>query len=130
MSVEISYQLVGLGWSECTVQVDDAKVTVTASYLSDALADLVSAVSAALRGHPRPTASVEEEPGEFRWIFEPTPDGKVLIRILEFKELWAQRPDEEGKEIFSARCGLRTFAGALLSELQRIERDEGLDGYR
>jgi len=130
MSVEISYQLVGTGWSECTVRVNGAHATVSASYLSNALEDLVTAVTAALRGHPRPTASFAEEPGEYRWVFEPTPDGQVRVRILEFQELWGDRPDQEGKEIFSAQCRLRTFAGALLSELQRLEQTHGLKGYQ
>ena len=130
MSVEISYQLVGTGWSECTVHVGDAHAKASASYSSNALEDLVTAVAAALRGHPRPTASFAEEPGEYRWVFEPTPDGLVTVRILEFQELWGDRPDDEGKEIFSAQCRLRTFAGALLSELQRLERTHGLKGYR
>ena len=57
MGVQLSYELVGAGWAKCTIRVDDATATVTASYLSDALDDLASAVSAALRGHPHATAS-------------------------------------------------------------------------
>ncbi len=130
MGIEISYNLVGSGWAECTLRVGDAHVTVTASYLSDALDDLASAVAAVLRGHPRPTASFTEEPGEYRWVFEPLPAGQVRVRILEFKEMWGNRPDEEGTQIFQADCRVRTLAGALVSELQRLERTHGIAGYR
>ena len=130
MGVQLSYELVGAGWAKCTIRVDDATATVTASYLSDALDDLASAVSATLRGHPHATASFTEEPGEYRWIFEPLPEGKVVVRILEFREMWGGRPDEEGEVIFQAQCRLRTLAGALLSELQKLERTYGLVGYR
>ena len=95
MGVQLSYELVGAGWAKCTIRVDDATATVTASYLSDALDDLASAVSATLRGHPHATASFTEEPGEYRWVFEPLPEGKVVVRILEFREMWGGRPDEE-----------------------------------
>jgi hypothetical protein len=71
MSLAFSYQLQGHGWAECRLEIDDQHATLTASYLSDALGDLASATTAALRGHPRPTASFAEEPGEYRWIFEP-----------------------------------------------------------
>ena len=94
------------------------------------LDDLVSAVSATLRGHPHATASFTDEPGEYRWIFEPLPEGKVCVRILEFREMWGGRPDEEGEVVLQAQCRLRTLAGALLSELQRIERTYGHAGYR
>jgi|SRR5215813_1355025 len=130
MGVQIYYELVGTGWARCKICVDDTCATVTASYLSDALDDLASAIAAALRGHPRATASFTEEPGEYRWIFEPLPDGMVSVRILEFNEMWGDRPDDEGQLVFSAQCRLRTLAGALLSELQRLERTYGTVGYR
>ena len=47
-----------------------------------------------------------------------------------FSSLRGGRPDEEGTVIFHAQCRLRTLAGALLSELQRLERTYGLVGYR
>jgi len=46
MSVQISYELAGTGWAECVIRINDATATVTASYLSDALDDLASAVAA------------------------------------------------------------------------------------
>ena len=110
MGVQIAYDIVGAGWAKCTIRVDDACATVTASYLSDALDDLASAVAASLRGHPHATASFTEEPGEYRWIFEPVSEGRVSVRILEFKEMWGGRPDEDGAVIFHAQCRLRTLA--------------------
>jgi hypothetical protein len=126
MGVQISYDIVGAGWAQCTIRVDDACATVTASYLWDALEDLASAVAASLPGHPHATASFTEEPGEYRCIFEPVSEGRVSVRILEFKEMWGGRPDKDGTVIFHAQCRLRTLAGALLSELQRLEPTYGL----
>ena len=77
------------GWARCTICVDDACATVTAAYLSGAWEDLASAVAPSLRGHPHATAWFTEEPGEYRWIFEPVSEGRVNVRILEFKEMWA-----------------------------------------
>jgi hypothetical protein len=37
--------------------------------------------------------------------------------------------DEEGKVIFEAECRLRTFAGAVLSESQRLLEKYGREGY-
>ena len=130
MGVQISYDIVGAGWAKCTIRVDDACATVTASYLSDALDDLASAVAGSLPGASARDGSFTEEPGEYRWIFEPVSERRVSVRILEFKEMWGGRPDEEGTIIFHAQCRLRTLAGALVSELLRLERTYGLAGYR
>ena len=43
MGVEFSYELTGAGWAECTLRIGEQCVTVTASYLSDALGDLAAA---------------------------------------------------------------------------------------
>lgn len=130
MSVTFAYRLQGHGWAECTLHIEDQRATVTASYLSDALGDLASATTAALRGHPRPTASFAEEPGEYRWILEPLADGRLRVRVLEFSSLPSDRPDEEGSVLLDTVCRLRTFAGAVLSEIQRLEREHGVAGYR
>lgn len=130
MSMELSYELTGPGWATCTLRVGEQVATVTASYLSDALADLASATAAALRGHPRPSASFAEEPGEYRWLLEPRPGGRGRIRILEFPWLWSGRSDEEGAVLLDGECRLRTFAGAVVSELQRLARIHGPEGYR
>ena len=130
MSVQFSYELTGSGWSECTLRIDGHVASVTASYLSDALADLASATAAALRGHPRAVASFAEEPGEYRWILEPRPAGRVRIRVLEFPEFWGHEPDEKGSVLLDAECRLRTFAGAVVSELQRLLAQFGREGYK
>lgn len=66
MTISVQYNLTGRGWSECIVEIDDQQVHLTASYLSDALADLLDAVAAVVRGADQATASFTEEPGEFR----------------------------------------------------------------
>jgi hypothetical protein len=130
MSVSFSYSLVGAGWSKCSAVIGEQCATVTASYLSDALGDLVRAVIRLVEGQPEASASFEEEPGEYRWrFFRKAPD-RLSVRILEFPQLWAYRPDEEGKPVLEAECRLRTFAGAILSELQRLLAEYGAAGYR
>lgn len=129
MSVSFSYILTGNGWSECTIIIDEYHVTVTASYLSDAFGDLLSAVTRIVEGQTEATASFAEEPGEYRWRFFRNAPDRVLIRVLEFPQLWGNRLDEEGKVVFEAECRLRTFAGAVLSESQRLLQELGVQGY-
>jgi hypothetical protein len=130
VSVDLRYDLTGSGWSECTVRIDDVAATVTASYLSDALDELCRAVADVLRGDATARASFDEEPGEYRWIFDRAGADRLRVRILMFNEYDGGRPDNEGTSVFDAECRLRTFAGALLSELQRLLSEYGEDGYR
>lgn len=130
MGVSFSYALVGTGWSECRVAVGEQQAIVSASYLSDALGDVVGAVVRLVEGQPEAGASFDEEPGEYRWRFSRVGADRLRVRILEFPELWGHRPDEEGKTLFEAECRLRTFAGAVLSELQRLLAEYGVAGYR
>jgi hypothetical protein len=129
VSVSFEYHLVGSGWAECTISVDDQHATMTASYLSDAFGDLVGAVIRMVEGQPEATASFAEEPGEYRWRFFRKETDRLLVRILDFPQLWGDRPDDEGKVLFEAECRLRTFAGAVLSESQRLLEKYGPEGY-
>ena len=129
VSVSFAYHLVGSGWAECTVAIDEQRATMTASYLSDAFGDLLAAVVRLVEGQPEATASFAEEPGEYRWRFFRKEPDRLLIRILDFPQLWGDRPDEEGKVLFETECRLRTFAGAVLSESQRLLEKHGREGY-
>src|SRR5262245_63524255 len=92
-SVSFAYRLVGSGWAECTIAIDEQHAAMTASYLSDAFGDLLGAVIRMVEGQPEATASFAEEPGEYRWRFFRKEPDRILIRILDFPELWGDRPD-------------------------------------
>jgi hypothetical protein len=129
VSVSFAYHLVGSGWAECTIAVDEQRATMTASHLSDAFGDLLDAVIRIVESEPEATTSFAEEPGEYRWRFFRKEPARLLIRILDFPQTWGDRPDEEGKVLFEAECRLRTFAGAVLSEAQRLLEKHGREGY-
>lgn len=130
MAVQLRYELVGTGWARCTVAIGGARVDVTASYLSDALDSLCAATAGVLRGEADATATFAEEPGEYRWRLHRVGAELLRVRILEFDELWGGRPHADGRPVFDAECRLRTFAGALVAELQRILAEHGEAGYK
>ena len=55
---------------------------------------------------------------------------RLIVRILEFPQLWGNRPDAEGTTVLEAECRLRTFAGAVLSASQSLFERYGEEGYR
>ena len=130
MSIQLSYRLVGSGWAECTISIDGTAVTISASYLSDALDELGRAIADILRGEPSSTAAFDEEPGEYRWRFDHVANDRVRVRILDFPELWGHKPDEAGECIFEAECRIRTLAGELVSTMQGLLTEHGLEGYK
>ncbi len=64
--VEFSFRLTGTGWAEGRIAVGDRFAMPTASYLSDALGDLIRTVRSLLEGAEGARVSWEEEPGEYR----------------------------------------------------------------
>lgn len=129
MSVHVSYRLTGSGWSECNIVIDEHQATITASYLSDALGELLGAVSRVVEGVSEATASFAEEPGEYRCRFFRQGSDHLHLLILEFPQLWGNRPDEESRVLLDTECRLRTFAGAVLSASQKLLEEIGVEGY-
>jgi hypothetical protein len=87
--VEFSYRLTGVGWAEATITCGDRSATLTASYMSDALAELLLAVGELADGADAARCSWEEEPGEFRWLFARAGED-VDLRILWFDDIYAE----------------------------------------
>lgn len=93
---KLNYKLIDQGWAACEVELGDQGAKVTASYLSDALGDLVSAVLLLKTTGKAPGVSFAEEPSECRWLmsYVGKQDGKqrgVRVKILAFDEWQGSR---------------------------------------
>jgi hypothetical protein len=130
MDVTVDYRLTGSGWSSCTIELYGQTCVVTASYLSDALRELVSATNHLLGGGKEARFQFDEEPGEYRWILSSTGEGGLRIKILQFPQLWGEKPDSDGQTVLEATCPVRLFGEAVLLSLNRILDEHGLRGYR
>jgi hypothetical protein len=129
--MRIDYRMLGAGWAECEIEIQGKTETFPASYLSNALDDLVAAATSVARGAADATARWEEEPGEIRWRLTRVGQERLRVRILHFEdEFWNVLPDERGEVLLDAECRLRTFAGAVLSAAQRVLEKHGTKGYQ
>jgi hypothetical protein len=126
MGVAVTYTLVGRGWADCTVEVDGRAAHLTASYLSDALGDLIRSMSDLLRGDAESTVSFADEPGEYRWRLKRHPPDRVALRITRLTR-WGS--GEDGEVVLKGECRLRTLAGAVLAAAQQVIREHGEEGY-
>ncbi|HRE16396.1 MAG TPA: hypothetical protein PLW86_04905 [Rhodocyclaceae bacterium] len=130
MPLTITYRLSGTGWAECSLSDGKSSCDLTASYLSDALYNLVLAATAALSGFMRVSFRFDEEPGEYRWVISSPRLNEIELEILSFTELWGDRPDTEGESLFKTRCLPETFAKAVAAAAQSILEEHGEAGYK
>jgi len=128
--VKVDYRLTGHGWADCDVEIAGQQASMIASYLSDALADLLAATTAVVKGAAESTFSFHEEPAEVRWRLRRAGPERMRVRILRLEDAFADLPDEVGEVLLDAECRTRTFAGQVLSAAQEILREHGTAGYR
>jgi len=127
--VQFVYRLTGAGWSEATMTIGGASTPLSASYLDDALGDLVAAAVLLPSAESTIRVSWAEEPGEFRWVLDRTGD-QLAVRILWFDALWGSDPDEKGKALLNATCSLVAFQRAIASGARAVLDEWGEAGYR
>lgn len=129
MALTISYELKALGWADCTISDQGMSCTVSASYLSDALCNLVIAATAIVSDFAAVTFRFDEEPGEYRWVIKSPRPNEIELKILEFPQTWGGLPDEEGVELFRTICLPGTFGRAVLEAAEGVLSTNGIDGY-
>lgn len=88
MRLAFAYRLTGVGWAEADIACGESRAMLTASYLRDALGDLLRAVGEVAHRGGVVRCSWEEEPGEFRWVFTIVAPGQVQLRILWFDDMY------------------------------------------
>ncbi len=117
--MQFNYEIVGVGWARASLGEGDSKVELTASYLGDALGDLLEAIGVLLEGGTSARCSWEEEPGEYRWVF--TRDGhNVRLVILALSDNFPPMPDEDGVEIYRTSEPLVDLARSVADAAQRV----------
>ncbi|NUR94896.1 MAG: hypothetical protein HOV67_06490 [Kribbellaceae bacterium] len=128
--VRFEYRLPALGWGAGKLQIGPMAVELSASYLGDALGDLVRGALALARGSAEVRFAWAEEPGEFRWILERL--GEMLsVRVLWFDDgPFSSQTDERGIERLAATCDPAAFLRAIATGAAAVRDELGVDGYR
>ena len=122
------FRLVGWGWAEAGIGDDVGHATVPASYIGDALGDLLYAVWLCASGAPETRCSWLDEPGEYRWILRREAD-EVRLLILEFPDDHPPRPDGVGALLFETRQDWSAIARPIALAASRILEKHGESGY-
>lgn len=130
MTLAIDYRLTGSGWADCIVRTGGKDYEISASYLSDALGNLVLAAAAVLAGAHSISVGFDEEPGEYRWAVVRTDNGTVTLTVLSFQELWGNRPDAEGTPLCSWTGHPVDLGRAVRDAAEAVLKAHGLAGYK
>lgn len=126
--MEFTYRVTGNGWSRARIADDETWAELSASYLSDALGDLLEAVGLILEGAAEARCSWQEEPGEYRWIF--TREGPdVRLRILDFADQVLVQPDNEGRLAFETVQPAAVMASAIADGAEAVLSEMGESAY-
>ncbi|MFE3881125.1 hypothetical protein ACFXPX_42920 [Kitasatospora sp. NPDC059146] len=95
--LRLVWTLNGPGWADCSIADGQADTEVTASYITNAPEDLLTAVARLVGGEAETRAQFEAEPTAFRWIFYRAGDD-VWIRLLQLPD--GAKHDNAGTEIW------------------------------
>jgi len=123
------YELEGAGWSRARVTDGASCALMTASYLSDALKNILDAVADVVEGTTEARCSWDEEPGEFRFLFRRR-GSQMHLRICWFDELWGNQPDDAGVSVFETQGSVSELAVAICGAAERVLAQWGEDGYQ
>jgi hypothetical protein len=126
--VEFRYRLTGTGSAEAQLADGRSSADVTASYLSDALGNLLAAVLLLLDGAAEARCSWDEEPGENRWVFERA-GADVHLRILTFRGRRKPGSDQAGTVAFETTQPLAVMARAIADGAEAVVAEYGEQGY-
>ncbi|MFF9471512.1 hypothetical protein ACF1E9_02590 [Streptomyces roseolus] len=129
--LQFSWELGGAGWATCRIAEGNAEHRAHVGYCTDALADLLYAVTGLYGGTTDQRASFDLEPVEMRWLLR-RQGADVSITVFEFPDgatSWGS-PDETGGTLAWSSTQPRSVLGHKVMEAAvTVLRKHGEDGY-
>ncbi|MGJ5875859.1 NUDIX domain-containing protein [Streptomyces griseiscabiei] len=125
--MRITWVLGTHGWADCALEDQHAKVELTASHITSAPEEFLTAVARLLAGAAESRVQFEAEPTAYRWIFYREGDD-IWIRVLELRD--GSDHDNRGTEIWSSQLGINALARAVIRCFDEVAQTYGESGYR
>jgi hypothetical protein len=120
------------GWADPVIECGDQRLKMTASYLSDALGDLLDAVLLLATGSVFAECAWTEEPGGWLWTFGRPNESDVEVEVEFQPDVFAPvgwQPRGSGESRFHCTATLVELATATAVGARRCLEEFGLDGY-
>lgn len=125
--MRITWVLGAHGWADCTLEDQHATAELTASYITSAPEEFLTAVARLVAGETETRVQFEAEPTAYRWIFYREGDD-IWIRVLELRD--GSDHDNRGTEIWSSQLGINQLARAVIRCFDEVAQTHGESGYR
>lgn len=117
--VNFSCELIGRGWMKAELTNEEDVTNLTASRLSDGIRDFVTAIFLLLEGNVTSQCSWQEEPGQYRWIFQIN-NSIVKVRVLWFEQAFSRLDNIKGQEVFLGEESLMHFGRMVARSIQKL----------
>lgn len=117
-----------VGWLLVVVGDGHGQVRFTASYLTNALDDLLAALLALTRGEQHARVSWEGEPTEYRWNITIDAFDYAHVRVLVFPDPCAEQPIG-GHQLLDVDLPLPMLIGSVTAAARDLLTRRGTDGY-
>lgn len=125
--IRITWTLGAHGWADCTLEDHHAKAELTASYITSAAEEFLTAVARIVAGETETRVQFEAEPTAYRWIFYREGED-IWIRVLELRD--GSDHDNRGTEIWSSQLGIDQLARAVIRCFDEVAQTYGESCYR
>ncbi|MDG9709523.1 hypothetical protein [Streptomyces sp. DH10] len=122
-----TWTLDGHGWAGCILENHQAKAELTASCVTNAPEDLLTALARLIAGETEARAQFEAEPTAYRWIFYREGDDS-WVRMLEL--LHGSHHDNKSTEIWSAQLPINVLIRAVIRCFDEVARSYCESSYR
>ncbi len=130
--MKFKYELSASGWADGFIEINSNVAYFAASYLSDALNDLLKALISIIPdiSHFFVTSSqfeIHEEPGGTVWKMHRIDKDQMNIEIVSFQDLLRRK---DSVVDLNETCSLIGFAKVVVYALDLVLKQLGQDGYK
>lgn len=121
--LKIEFNLEDHGWLDICILEQDKRLTISASYLSDSIKEMIDSLCIFIEGSYEVIFRFQTEPGEYR--FRLKNDGEVsLFEIYEFNTTFSREELQNGKCIVSTRIETDKLINKFYSEIFKLKEIE------
>lgn len=119
------------GWADPVIEDGDARLEMTASYMTDALGDLLNALIQLVNGRGEAECNWTQEPAGWQWNFVRPNDVEVELEIRFSDDSFQNGWDPESEEAvrFRSRAALSELVGSIADGARRSLDEFGVDGF-
>lgn len=129
--MRLRYELQKFGWAEASLECEGQVVAMTVSYLHDSLLELATAARTLVEEDAEARVIFMDEPGEHELILRRRDDDRVDAEVRWYQDWksWGHRCGD-GEMLLTCTTTTGELRDQVLSELHRLFRTHGEDGYR